>query len=246
MHYLQRQILRFRYKKTWHILTDPPPLLYTYNDTNPLSNYTFALLLKFPPKFSYYTDGSFKPPKQLSANNWRPETAAYGIYGPIKDLQILERLPSLQNILRTELMAIYITIKLSTTTYAEEPIYIFTDSLNSLYLINTQLRHPSTHNNHPDKTILSQIASLLSTRIQPTELHKVKAHANITRNEIVDALAKTGHRKPHSLPNEPHEHAYSTPYYLHKDEWIGMHYTPYKGPICNFQSYLQNTLLIHT
>jgi hypothetical protein len=136
-------------------------------------------------------------------------------------------------------MAIYMTIKLSTTNYANEPIYIFTDSLNSLYLINTQLRHPLAHNSHPDKTILSHIAAMLQARTQPTILHKVKAHANITGNEIVDALAKRGHRKPHSLPNEPHEHAHSTPYYLHKDEWIGMHYTPYKGPIRNFQRYLQ-------
>ena len=44
--------------KTWHTLTDPPPLLYTYNNTNPLSNYTFAFPLKFPPKHSYYTNGS--------------------------------------------------------------------------------------------------------------------------------------------------------------------------------------------
>jgi hypothetical protein len=124
------------------------------------------------------------------------------------------------------------TIKLSTTNYANEPIYIFTDSLNSLYLINTQLRHPSVHNNHPDKIILLHIAALLQARTQPTALHKVEAHANITGNEIVDALAKRGHRKPH-------EHAHSTPYYLHKDEWIGMHYTPYKGPIRNFQRYLQ-------
>jgi ribonuclease HI len=225
--------------KTWHTHLDLPTLIYTYNNTYPLPTYTFALSLKFPPKYSYYTDGSFKPPKQISANNWRPETAAYGIYGPIKDLQISERLHGLQNILRAELMAIYITIKLSSTTYTEEPLYIFTDSLNSLYLINTQLRHPSAHNNHPDKTILSQIASMLVTRTQPTELHKVKAHANITGNEIVDALAKEGHRKPHSMPNKPHEYAYSTPYYLHKDEWIGMHYTPYKGPIRNFQRYLQ-------
>jgi hypothetical protein len=58
-------------------------------------------------------------------------------------------------------MAIYTFIQLSTTTYIEEPIYIFTDCLNSLYLINIQLRHPSAYNNHPDKTILSQIASML-------------------------------------------------------------------------------------
>jgi hypothetical protein len=80
---------------------------------------------------------------------------------------------------------------------------------------------------------------MLATRTQPIALLKVKAHANITGNEIIDALAKSGHTKPHSLPNEPYEHAHSTPYYLHKDEWIGMHYTPYKGPIRNFQRFLQ-------
>jgi hypothetical protein len=85
--------------KTRHTLPDPPPLLYIHNNTNPLPNYTFALPLKFPPKYSYYTDGSFKPPKQISTNNWRSKTASYGIYGPIKDLQISERLPGLQNIL---------------------------------------------------------------------------------------------------------------------------------------------------
>jgi hypothetical protein len=80
---------------------------------------------------------------------------------------------------------------------------------------------------------------LLQNRIQLLSLHKVKAHANITSNEMVDELAKNGKYKAQSLPTEPHEFAYSTPYYLHKDEWIGMHYIPYKGPIRNFQRYLE-------
>jgi ribonuclease HI len=201
-------------------------------------NYTFALPPKFPPLYNYYTDGSFTPPKQIAPNTWCPKKASYGIYNPIKDLQISKCLPGLQNILRAELMAIYTVIQLSITTYMEEPIYIFTDSLNSLYLINTQLRHPSTHNNHPDKTILAKITEMLQTRTHPTHLHKVKAHSNITSNEIIDALAKRGSQKAHTLPAEPHEFAHSTPYYLHKDEWIGMHTTPYKGSIQNFQRYL--------
>jgi hypothetical protein len=135
-------------------------------------------------------------------------------------------------------MAIYTTIKLSITTYPEEPVFIFTDSLNSLYLLNTQMKHPSLHNNHPDKTIFTQIIEMLQSRTQPTSLHKVKTHTNITGNEIVDILAKNGQHKQHSLLIEPHEFAHSTPYYFHKDEWIGMHYTPYKGPIRNFQLYL--------
>jgi hypothetical protein len=56
-------------------------------------------------------------------------------------------------------MAIYTTIQLSINDYVDEPINIFTNRLNSLYLINTQIRHPSTHNNHLDKTILQDIVN---------------------------------------------------------------------------------------
>jgi hypothetical protein len=136
-------------------------------------------------------------------------------------------------------MAIYIVIKLSITSYTDEPIYIFTNSLDSLYLINTHIRHPSIHNNHPNKTLLSQIVTMLHSRATLISLHKIKAHTNITSNEMVDTLAKNGRRKPHLPSTESHEYAHSTPYCLHKDEWIGMDYTPYKGPICNFQRYLQ-------
>jgi hypothetical protein len=60
-------------------------------------------------------------------------------------------------------MAIYTTINLSITTYPEEPVFIFTDSLNSLYLLNTQMKYPSLHNNHPDKTILTKIIEMLQS-----------------------------------------------------------------------------------
>ena len=135
-------------------------------------------------------------------------------------------------------MAIYVTIKLSLSNYANELVFIFIDSLNSLYLLNTQIKHPSLHNNHPDKTILTQIIQMLQCRTQPTSIHKVKANSNITCNEIVDTLAKNGRQKQYFLPTEPQEFAHSTPYYFQKDEWIGMDHTPYKGPIRNFQRYL--------
>jgi hypothetical protein len=79
---------------------------------------------------------------------------------------------------------------------------------------------------------------MLLQRTQPTSLHKVKAHTNIIGNEIADALAKRGRKQRHYYPSLPHEFSHSTPYYLHKDEWIGMYHTPYKGPIHNFQRYL--------
>jgi ribonuclease HI len=101
-------------------------------------------------------------------------------------------------------MAIYTTIQLSINDYADEPVCIFTDSLNSLYLINTQIRHPSTHNNHQDKTILQEIVTMLLQRTQPTSLHKVKAHTNFTGNEIANALAKRERKQQHHYPSLPH------------------------------------------
>jgi ribonuclease HI len=45
---------------------------------------------------------------------------------------------------------------------------------------------------------------MLQSRTTLISLHKVKAHTNITSNEMVDTLAKNGRRKPHSPPIEPH------------------------------------------
>jgi hypothetical protein len=56
-------------------------------------------------------------------------------------------LPGLQNILRAEMMAIHHTLRLLTTTYRDEPTHIFTYYLNVLYLLNTQIKHPTLHNN---------------------------------------------------------------------------------------------------
>jgi hypothetical protein len=165
---------RVKTEKNWHILSIPSYPVRTNTSTPHFPNYTFALPQKFPPMYSYYTDGSFKPPKQVAPNTWRPEKASYGIYNPIKDLQISEHLPGLQNILRAELMAIYTAIQLSITTYREEPVYIFTDSLNSLYLINTQLQHPIAHNNHPDKSILEKITEMLQEEHTQPNYTKLK------------------------------------------------------------------------
>jgi ribonuclease HI len=64
------------------------------------------------------------------------------------------------------------------------------------------MRHPSAHNNHFNKTILSQVVELLQSQTHPIYLHKAKTHANITGNEIIDALAKRGNTKHiHYLQN---------------------------------------------
>jgi hypothetical protein len=102
----------------------------------------------------------------------------------------------------------------------------------------THLKHPTHHNDHPDKTILQSMINMLSLRTQPTVIAKVKEHSNINGNDQVDKLAKLGLTLPHRTPLHPYEHAHSTPYYFHRDTWFSMDQTPDKGPIRHLQSYL--------
>ena len=118
-------------------------------------------------------------------------------------------------------MALHDTIQMSITQYQNKPIHIFTDSLNSLYLLNTQIKHPSLHNNHPDKTTLLEMVNMLQQRTQTLTIYKVRAHSNILGNEEADALAKAGNELEHRHPIFPHKHAHSIPYFLHKDFWLG-------------------------
>jgi ribonuclease HI len=91
------------------------------------------------------------------------------------------------------MMAIHHTLQLLTTTYRDELAHIFIDCLNVLYLLNTQIKHATLHNSHPDKNILESITTMLQSHTQITTLHKVKAHANINYgNEQADTLAKIG------------------------------------------------------
>ena len=128
-------------------------------------------------------------------------------------------------------MAIHLTLKLLTTTYIDEPTHVFTNYLNVLYLLNTQIKHPTLHNSHFDKNALESMSIIIQSRTQITTLHKVKAHATINRNEQADTLAKIGCELEHKDVVMPHEHAHPTPYYLQKDWWHSMQETLDKGPI---------------
>ena len=100
-----------------------------------------------------------------------------------------------------------------------------------MYIIKTQIKHSTLHNNHLDKTILNEIVELLQQRTQPTTLYKVRAHANIKGNKKVDKLAEIGRENRHYDAISPHEFAHSTLYYYQKDCWHSMFKTPNKGPI---------------
>ena len=92
-------------------------------------------------------------------------------------------------------MAIHETLTLLTTTYLNEPAHIFTDCLKCLYVLNTQLKRPTKHNNYANKIILMEIVEMLKRRTQPTTIYKVKAHTKIDGNEQAYQLAKDGTKK---------------------------------------------------
>ena len=81
------------------------------------------------------------------------------------------------------MMAIHYIFHLLPTTYHDEPTHIFTDYLNVLYMLNTQIKHPTIHNNHPNKIILE------SAHINH-HTPQVRGHANIDGNEQASAVAK--------------------------------------------------------
>jgi hypothetical protein len=142
----------------------------------------------------------------------------------------------LQNILRAEITTIYHTLVILNQEFPQEPAHIFTNNLNSLYLINTQIKHPTQQNNHQDKTILALIVQMLKNRVAPTTLYKVRAHTNIIGNEEVNKLAKEGSKinPVNDMPIQEHEHAHSTTYWWYREDDH-----PYKGSTRYLKSYLE-------
>jgi ribonuclease HI len=193
----------------------PYPTNRRQNSSLQLPNFPQILHPKFPPQYCYYTNGSFTPPKKLAENIWELARAGYGIWNPLLKINISKRLIGLQNILRVEISAIYHTLLILDQELPHELAHIFTDSLNSLYLINTQIKHLTQQNNHLDKTILALIVKLLKNRTAPATLHKVRAHTNIKGNEEANKLVKEGSKidPENDMPTQAHENAHSTPYW---------------------------------
>jgi ribonuclease HI len=207
-------------------------------ETIPCPSYAAYKHPKFP-KNSYFTDGSFTPPKP-EAPDELSDIAGYGIYNKEKNIKIALKLPGLQNILRAELIAIHDTFKITATDI--EPTYIFTDNLNSIYLINTHLKHPTSHNNHPDKLLLQEITHHIQNRTVVLYIHKVKAHKDIAGNEEADRLAKIGAKEEDIPITEAHHNAHISPYWLHR-AIPKQHGKPSKDPIRNFQKFLKDSEL---
>ena len=97
---------------------------------------------------------------------------------------------------------------------------IFTDCLNCLYVFNTQIKHPTHHNDDDDKTVLVSMVEMLKKCTQPTTIHKVKAHTYIDGNEQAYQLAKQGIKKRYRFAAKSYEFAHTTPYYFQKDTCV--------------------------
>lgn len=67
----------------------------------------------------------------------------------------------------------------------------FTDSFNSMFLINIQ-QQTTTHKNYPDKLLQDRIIQHLYERIDFTTIQKVSVYGGIKGNNEANKLAKEG------------------------------------------------------
>jgi ribonuclease HI len=169
--------------------TTPPQIINTNIIPLP-STFTHTYPLKFHPQQCTYTDGSFIPPTINSEGHIEGNTAGSGVYSPNNNTKIAERLPGYQNILKAELNAILLAVKNIQLTKIDT--HIFTDSLNSIYLINNHIHRPTSQHHHPDKLLIAAIVRQIYWTPHKIHIHKVRAHTGITGNEIADELANEG------------------------------------------------------
>ena len=115
-------------------------------------------------------------------------------------------------------------------------MYIYTDSLNNIYLINNHLQHPTSQHHHPDKLLISAIVHQMYWTPHMIHIHKVRAHTCISGNEIADTLANKGTLK--EKPDmTPHIHiAHTVPYWL--ASWPT---TTHDGAIRNLCTFITKT-----
>jgi hypothetical protein len=92
--------------------------------------------------------------------------------------------------------------------------HIFTDSVNSIYLLMNHIQHPTSQHHHPDKILIAAIIHQIYLTPHFVHIHKVRAHTGIKGNEIADTLANERTNKENFTPT-PHIHiAHATPYWL--------------------------------
>ena len=97
--------------------------------------------------------------KKITTRHKNQQVMEYSTKEKEKELAI--RIPNLQNIFKAKLMVLFNAFTIANTEYSNKPIHIFTDCLNELYVIKTQIKNPTLYNNHLNVTILKEIVELL-------------------------------------------------------------------------------------
>ena len=59
------------------------------------------------------------------------------------------------------MMVLHKTLRIINTQFPNKPPFIFTGSLNVLYLLNTQFKDPTLQNSHPDQTTFNFMVKIL-------------------------------------------------------------------------------------
>ena len=134
--------------------------------------------------FDLYTDGSKITDTDTSV--------ASGLYIPLLGYTANWKLHPDHTVMGSELYAIYKALEFIDKNLACECV-IFTDSMSSLQLLMSNKKHYMI--------ITEQICRLLYklNETRPVILHWIKAHVEITGNEIADTLANSGHSKDTSM-----------------------------------------------
>ncbi|EFJ38370.1 hypothetical protein SELMODRAFT_402223 [Selaginella moellendorffii] len=80
-----------------------------------------------------------------------------------------------------------------------EPVFVYTDSYDSLMLLEMYVQDPIALGRHPNANIIQTIVWLAGTSFVPVHFCKVKGHYDIAGNQVADELAKIG---AHLLPGQ--------------------------------------------
>ena len=150
--------------------------------------YTLAPAL--PRRYSddvYYTDGSRHP-----SPDGEGSVCGSGVHNPARKVNLpLDPggVGESNTITRAELAAIYHALSMAD---GSEDVYIASDSLCSLHIINNAVRRPHCLRDHLHREIALAIAEMIMRRSGSgvcTHLLKVKAHSGVAGNDAADALA---------------------------------------------------------
>ena len=134
------------------------------------------LPLKCPP--TNHTIHTTHPPFDKDNNNY---IACARVYSNLLKIQIAIKLPVYPNILTTKVYALLLAVEHTKTLNTN--IFIFTDNVNSIYLLFNHVKHPSSLYNHPNKLFIAHILVAIKTAKFNIIIRRVRAITNMMSND---------------------------------------------------------------